>query len=433
MNGSLYAESSWSGGGEPLKPSLSLGVLTGIFAGGNALASGLRMASAILTARFCDPASLGLFNAVGLVIGYAPFLQLGILNGLNRELPYYFGKGDEAKVRDLASAAQAWAIAIGSLVAGLLLTAACWYAFQGEWRIAAGCAANAIAGFSLFYGQYYLQFLYRTRGDFSALALFGVAQGALALFLVVLIWRFGYYGLCVRLAVANLFLVALLWHWRPVRVAPRWNRAELRHLLRIGAPIFAVGIVYGWWAVLDSTLVLKVMGATGLGLYALVGMTTQAMTLLSQAVSSITYPRMAEQFGRNGSHRDCLRIAFKPCLSLLAGMAPLAAFAWLVAPLLIRTFLPNYREAIPAVQWSAVGAVALSFDPLNNFFNIVERQDLYAVAIAMGMLSYLLCLRYLLSSGPSLAAFPISMLVGHLVFMAFTGSFLIHLWSKHEA
>ena len=28
------------------------------------------------------PATLGLYNGIGLVLGYAPFLQLGILNGL---------------------------------------------------------------------------------------------------------------------------------------------------------------------------------------------------------------------------------------------------------------------------------------------------------------------------------------------------------------
>ena len=416
-----------------MKPPRSLAALTGIFAGGNALSSGLRMASAILTARFCEPASLGLFNAVGLVVGYAPFLQLGILNGLNRELPYYFGKGDQRRVQELASAAQAWAIAIGSFTAALLLAAACWYGLHGNWPVAAGCAANAIAVFALFYGQCYLTFLYRTHGDFSALALFGVAQSVLALALVLVIWFFGYYGLCLRLAVTNLFLMALLWHWRPVRVPPKWGREQLLHLLKIGAPIFGVGVLSSWWAVLDSTLVLKEMGTTGLGLYALVGMTNQAMTLLSQAVSSICYPRMAEQFGRTGSYRDCLRIAFKPCLCLLAGMAPVAAATWWVSPLLITHLLPKYREAIPAVQWAAVGAVALSLDPLNNAYNIVMRQDLYAVCIAIGMLSYFLCLRYLLSSGGALSAFPISMLVGHLFFMSSSGLFLHHLWRKHKA
>lgn len=414
-----------------MKPSRSLAALTGIFAGGNAVASGLRMASAVLTARFCDPSSLGLFNAIGLVLGYAPFFQLGILNGLNRELPYHFGKGDIRKFNDLASAAQAWAIAVGGVLAAALLGAACWYGLQGNMPVAAGCAANAFAVFALFYGQYYLQFLYRTRGDFSALALFGVAQSALALVLVTLIWAFGYYGLCLRLAAANLFLMALLWHWRPVKVVPRWDRLQLLHLLKVGAPIFGVGMIYGWWSVLDATLVLKEMGTTALGLYALVGMTNQAMTLPSQAVSSITYPQMAEQYGRNGSYRDCVRIAIKPCLWLLAGMAPLAAAVWWLAPALIDRLLPKYGGAAPAVQWAAVAALTLSLDPLNNVFNIVMRQDLYAIGIGLGMLSYFLCLKYLLSSVPMLAAFPIAMLVGHLVFMSCSGLFVLHLWKKH--
>jgi len=410
----------------------SLAALTGIFAGGNALSTGLRMAGAILTAKFCEPSSLGLFNAIGLVLGYAPFLQLGILNGLSRELPFYVGKGDHGRVRELASAAQAWAITVGGFVALIMFGVALWEAFRGHWRVSAGWGANACAAFALFYGQYYLQFLYRTHGDFAKLALFSVAQSALSLLLVSAVWLFGYYGLCLRIAVANFFLLGLLWCWRPLRVPTKWAREHLTHLLKIGAPIFGVGMLYSWWIVLDSTLVLKEMGITALGLYSLVGMTTQAMTLLSQAVSSITYPQMAEQFGRTGKYRDCVRIAIKPCLYLLAGMIPLATAAWWIAPPVILHFLPKYRDAIPAVQWTAVCSIALCLDPLNNAFNIVKRQDIYAIAIGAGMLSYFICLKYLLSRGPSLTAFPVAMLCGHVVFMSISDLFLLHLWRKES-
>ena len=69
----------------------------------------LRMLGGILQGRCVPPAVLGLFNGLGLVVGYAPFLQIGISNGLNRELPYFVGKGDQQRVKELAAAAQAWA------------------------------------------------------------------------------------------------------------------------------------------------------------------------------------------------------------------------------------------------------------------------------------------------------------------------------------
>jgi hypothetical protein len=76
----------------------SLCSLVAIFGGGNFLSMFLRIAGGVLTARFVLPSELGLFNGIGLVLGYLPFLQLGVLKDLGRELPYYIGKGQKTKL-----------------------------------------------------------------------------------------------------------------------------------------------------------------------------------------------------------------------------------------------------------------------------------------------------------------------------------------------
>ena len=106
-------------------------------AGGNVISLLLRMVGGILQAKCVLPAVLGLYNSINLVLGYAPFLQLGILNGINRELPYYVGKGDRQRVNELAAAAQAWALAVGGIVrhrsVGRRMLAI------GPWPMAIGC------------------------------------------------------------------------------------------------------------------------------------------------------------------------------------------------------------------------------------------------------------------------------------------------------
>ena len=87
----------------------SIVFLAGALAGGNVLSMLLRMVGGYFQARLVVPAMLGLFNGIGLVMNYIPFLQLGILHGLNRELPYYVGRGEYDRVKQLAAAAQAWA------------------------------------------------------------------------------------------------------------------------------------------------------------------------------------------------------------------------------------------------------------------------------------------------------------------------------------
>ena len=48
---------------------------------------------------------MGIFNTLQLVVNYAPIVTIGILNGLNREIPLYVGKGERDTVNKLAAVA----------------------------------------------------------------------------------------------------------------------------------------------------------------------------------------------------------------------------------------------------------------------------------------------------------------------------------------
>jgi O-antigen/teichoic acid export membrane protein len=415
-------------GGDSVPKRQSVAFLVSALAGGNIVASALRMAGALMVARLVAPAVLGLFNGIGLVQGYAPFLLLGITNGLNRELPYYVGKGDQVRVRELAAAAQAWALLLGGLAATMLLGVAVWQLALRQWALAAGWATNAITVFFLFYGQNYLQITLRTRGDFARLALVNVVQSLVLLAGVVLVWWLAFYGLCLRALLGGVIQLALLWYWRPVKVLPAWNNAHLMHLLKIGAPIFVVGMTYAYWTTLDSTLVLYHAGTRGLGLYSLVIIVGATLQLLPDALSQVLYPQMAEQFGRTGDVRVVVRSAFRPMIFSLLIMIPLVAVAWVLMPSAVRLLLPNYVAAIPAAQWSLLVPLVMCLAPINLVYNVVRRQGLYAVAILLGMVAYYGALRWLLRKGPDLATFPQAMLAGRIIFLAAAYGGMLMLW-----
>jgi len=287
--------------------------LAGSLAGGNLVAMALRMVGGVLIGRLVAPATLGLFTGIGLVLGYAPALQLGVLNGLNRELPFFVGKGDLQRVKELASAAQAWALVVGGAVCLALIGVAGWQLAHNEMWKAAGWFTNGILALFLFYSTYYLQMTYRSAHDFARLAFANVVETSVGLVLLVLVAFLSFYGLCIRLVLVSATSALILYRWRPVRVGPKWNIRDLKHLLIIGAPIFGVGQVYSWWGgVINSTLVLKFAGTKGMGLYAMVLIATASLDLIPQAVSQVVYPRMAEQYGRSSSVRELVTIARRP-------------------------------------------------------------------------------------------------------------------------
>jgi O-antigen/teichoic acid export membrane protein len=397
----------------------SVAYLAGILAGGNVLASALRMAGGILQARFVGPAVLGLFSSLGLVMAYAPFLELGILNGLNRELPYYVGKGEHQRVRELAAAAQAWALMLSAVVCIGLLALAAWSLVHGDLQVAVGWATYALLVFFLFYSTRYLQVTYRTGHDFARLAMVNVVQNAVALVLVVLVAVLSFYGLCLRALISGAIGAMILHYWRPVRVGPKWSFAQWKHLLIIGLPIFGVGQVYAWWgAGLDQTLVRGFMGNDNLGLYQMVVTTVVTMELLPLSVSQVVYPRMAEQFGRTGRFDGLVRMTIKPMLLTAAVMAlGIAAAWWLIEPA-TRIIVPKYVDAVPAMRWGLLVPFVSSFNPINNIFNVVRRQGLYLAAIVVGMGVYFATLLWLVRGQAALTAFPQAMLVGRVAYMA---------------
>ncbi len=178
--------------------------------GGNFVSMLLRMLGGFLQAKCVLPAVLGLYGSFILVLGYVPFLQLGILTGINRELPYFIGKGDRQRVQELAAAAQAWALAVGGIVGLALCGIGCWQLAHGEWQLAAGWYTTAVLTVLLFYNTNYLQLTYRTSHDFARLAMSSVVENSVSLVLVVLVALFSFYGLCLRALLTALVSVAFL-------------------------------------------------------------------------------------------------------------------------------------------------------------------------------------------------------------------------------
>jgi O-antigen/teichoic acid export membrane protein len=413
-------------------PRANLASLVAALAGGNLLSNFLRLVGGLLQNRYIGPEVLGTFNGIGLALNFTRFLQFGVFNGLTRELPYHIGRGDQPRVRELAAAAQAWAIVLGIVVGVPFMAIAGWHAISGNYTLAAGWLSNGVVGFLFFYATMYLPATYRTSHDFARLSSVNVLQNAVALLLVggVLLW--GFYGLCLRAALPLLVGVWMLRRWQPIRVAPHWNLSQLRHMLTVGFPIFAVGeLGVALWLLIDQSLVKEFLGDRGLGLYSTVLVAGGSMELLPQAVSQVIYPRMAEQYGRTHDLASILTMAIRPTMILVLGIVPVIASAWFLAAPLTKLLLPKYVDAVPAMQWSLLGSLALSFCPIFNAYNVVRRQDLYGVALVLCIASYFASLLWLIRGGVYLAAFPQAILIGRVVWAIAGYLLLIIVWRQH--
>ena len=414
---------------ETKKPSVLF--LVGSLVGGNLVSTVLRTIGGLLQARCIARPLYDLFCSIGLVQGYVSFVQLGILNGMNRELPYFIGKGDRRRVNELASAAQAWSLLLGTAVGVGLSGVGLWQLFCGNLLTAAGWFTNAVLAFLTFYNTYYLQMTYRTSHDFARLAVSSVIENTVALAAVGFVVLLNFYGLCLRALLAAAVSVVFLHYWRPLRIGPRWSLRHMKHLLAIGFPIYVVGQIYAYWATLNATLVLYYLGQDGMGPYTIAIMAGGALELLPGAVGQVLYPRMAEQYGRTGRVRDLVRMSIKPTIVSVVGVALCIAVAWPLVEPVTRLVLPNYLDTVPAIRWYLLVPLVLCFLPISNVYNVVRRQDLYLVAILLGIGAYVGSLLWLVRGGATLTAFPQAMLIGRAVFALLCYVMMIVVVQKH--
>lgn len=64
----------------------------------------LSIAGGLVTARFLAPEELGVVQAVMLIPTYIAFLQFGVFNGLNRNLPLYRAKKETERAQAYVNA-----------------------------------------------------------------------------------------------------------------------------------------------------------------------------------------------------------------------------------------------------------------------------------------------------------------------------------------
>ena len=316
----------------------------------------------------------------------------------------------------------------------VFLALAGWSLLRGHFWMAAGWATCATSSFGIFFNTNYLQATFRTGHDFARLALVNVVQSILTAGLLVLVYLWSFYGLCLRLVIADMVALALLSYWRPVRVGPKFDFGCFKQLLIVGFPIFVVAMLYSYWSTtFDRQWVGIFFGKRGLGDYYPAMQAAQAFEFLPVAVMQVIYPRMAEKYGSTGKLKDLIPLAVQPTLAAVLLMIPAAVAGWWLLPVLVTRFSPGYVAGIRAAQWALLPPLIFALTPVNQVLIVAKRQGLFGMVVLLGMGAYSVALWWLLHHGGGLAAFPQAMVVGRIVFVLGSYALVYYLLRRERA
>jgi len=386
------------------------------FASAQVITNFLGMLAGFLVVSQLEPSLYGQFTGVGVYMGYILLGHGGILNGLNRELPYELGRGNDGYARELASSTFVLTTLICSVASLTFLVCSLFQFYQGNVLTGFIYLSYVVIGGLYLMNKQFLLFLYRTNNDFDSLSKINIYIGIGNLLSVVLVYFFHIYGLFIRGVFLAVLEFALLMKNKPYHLSFHAQRDHFKKLFKTGFPIFLVGHVNPIWATIMNNLIFGIGGAVNYGLYALSNIVQGAVGVVPNAFSQVIYPRMTIMLGEGKSVRSILKANLKPLYFQFSVMISIAIIGALLLPVIIPWLLPKYVGGIVAAQWMLFVPAAQSFGALNNIYNVVKKQKWYFVSLLVGALVGSLYVWLMFHyRGFELVTFPKGLLLGTVV------------------
>lgn len=319
---------------------------------------GLNVATLIanfLILRWLEPETLGLWQSLLLIQTYSLIIQGGVFNGLNRELPYSMGNGDERAVMELAGTAQAVSI-FGAILLSICAAGVLFFPLNISIRLGAAvvfiCSAGAIY-------RNYLTVTYRADRAFATLAHIRMVETVMVLFTLPLIYYFEYAGLAGRFVIITFLGVILNHIYRPLHVKTQFSTSHLIRLLKVGLPIYICGYLLTVSSTFPRLILLSEDGLKQVGLFAPVYAVMGMMQMLPESIAQYIYPHMSYRYGKTGDPESLWPMAWKTATGVVVLSLPGLVVCMFAVPWIIEWFFPKYVESAVAIKWGLISGVFL--------------------------------------------------------------------------
>lgn len=368
----------------------------------------------VLVMRRLGPTAQGIRKIVDLFNRYLTNSHLGVLHGVNKQVPILLGQSDRAQVQEVEDIGISWIVAL-TLVAslGMAIVGLC----TPTGHLTTGLAITIGAG-ALLVGQTYT--VYRTMarawGNFAALGIVGgVETIATFIFTVGGAYRFGLLGAMTGSLLASCAALLVLSVLAPIKIQLRFDLKQGLELARIGLPIAVIIFSDTVLRSVDQSLIGWKYDAYHFGLYSMAIQIANYLYAIPESAGFVIWPKILQAYGAaDGDHTRMRRQIVLPTLMAGIFMPVLAGTAFVVLPPMVSLVLPNFTTAIAAAQMLSLGAVFLAIPMATNSLLIAHRRELLVVLAKLsGAVVTAAGCYWVLTHGGSLMALAIAASVGY--------------------
>lgn len=319
-----------------------------VYASSSIIKAFATMLVGFIIAKYISPQDLGLWTTITLALTYSSFLQGGIINGLNLELPYAFGSGDDEKGKKLAGITQTFTLISSIIILLIGLSCLLFYPTNDD-KIRYGILGITFV-IILTYYQSYLLSTFRSNNSFLKLSYIQLSEAIFNVFTLVFVLYFAYYGMIIKSVTVLGFFVFLLHINRPIKALFYWDKKMFISLLKVGFPIFALVVLDSFATTIDKVWLLKYTDLTQVGLYSFGLYALNTFILFSSSIASYIYPKLTFEYAKNNDKIILWKYVKKITILLLAIQTPILILCFFLVPSLVVKFFPNYAGSLTVIQ-----------------------------------------------------------------------------------
>lgn len=341
------------------------------------------------------PELMGIWQILIVVRSYATILGLGVVNAMNRELPYLLGCGDINGAEKVAGSSYFYTVGVSFLGIFLFWIYGLIYPPEDEnWRNASYAAA-----FVWFSSNYrtYLEGTFRTGAQFNALSRCNLIEALFALVALPMVAWYGFEGFLLRSILVSLLGIGILHYVRPMRVKPNLNFANLQKLIIVGMPLFFNAYLLALANGIDR-LFLADFGVQEVGLFTPVEAIFTMMATFPQALASYFYPKMTFDYGRTFDKNKIKKSAFVLTIAMVAICLSLAVITFVLSEFCLERYLPQYAPVKSSVVVALIAGVLTAGHSMKIVFYVFKswgRLAVYTLSyVGCKVVFGLICLKY---------------------------------------
>ena len=328
----------------------------------------------LVIAKVLGPAAFGVYSALMLIVTYSHYSHLGLLPAMIKKVPFYIGKKEYNKSREIENVVFSGIIIIIFFISLALIIASFFIKNLDNHTInSLRIVAIVVIFQQIFY--FYQYYLISEKKFFLFGKILLVYSITYLIFIILLIMKFRLEGVFFAMLLAYIIAIFYLSKKDEFKLRIKVMPKNTVQLMKIGFPLLMLGTMALFFVSIDKIMIIKFMDKVQLGYYSFAAIVAGIVSFIPQGIGSIIFPHLLEKYGEKEDKAHIKNYLFQPTLIISYLLPIVVGLVFITAPVAIYYILPKYLPGIMPFKILICAIFFMSVTSASNNFLITLNKE----------------------------------------------------------